>query len=273
MKSLLIKKMKTELKGCEDLFSENCMFNRTCKKKGTEGCNPYCYPFVVLHGQKGDGGFWRTTGVPTKYKKCLAGNLPIGNENPEHYRFILNFIQKIGSLVEEKGVGLFIYSIPNKENQFGTGTGKTTTAITLLNEYVLESVRKHLKGEVELKNNPALFVKGSELQNKYNAQFRGSAEAQKEASDSFYRMKNRMKHVPLLVIDDIAIRGITEAFENELYEVIDYRATEGKSTIYTSNLPLSEVSAIMGQRIASRIDGMTIPLAFKGQDHRKGGLF
>lgn len=255
------------------MIHEICMFNRTCKRKMTEECNKFCFPFVLLHGQTGEGGFWKTTGVPAKYKKCLAENLPIKNDNPEHYERIMTFIKKIGTLVDEKGVGLFIYSIPNETNQFGTGTGKTTTAITILNEYVLYSVRNHLRGEAELKNNPALFVKGSELQNKYNSQFRGSVESQKEASDSFYKMKQRMKVVPLLVIDDIAIRGITEAFENELYEIIDYRATEGKSTIYTSNLPMNQVAEIMGQRITSRIEGMTVALAFKGQDHRKGGLF
>lgn len=261
------------MKGSENMFHEQCMFKRTCKRKGTESCNKYCFPFVVLHGQTGEGGFWRTTGVPARYKKCLAENLPIENDNPDQYKRVMNFISKIGTLIDEKGVGLFIYSVPNQENPFGTGTGKTTTAITILNEYVLHAVRKHLRGEEELKNNPALFVKGSELQNKYNAQFRGSIESQKKASDSFYKMKQRMKVVPLLIIDDIAIRGITEAFESELYEIIDYRATEGKSTIYTSNLPLTEVAEIMGQRIASRIAGMTIPLSFKGQDHRKGGLF
>lgn len=261
------------MKGCDYVFYESCMLNRTCKKKGTENCNKLCFPFVVLHGQDGKGGFWRTTGVPAKYKKCLVDNLPIEAENPEAYRGAITFINKFDSFVEDRGIGLFLVSSPNTDNQLGTGTGKTTTAITILNEYVIHSVRKHLKGEAVLKNNPALFVKGSELQNKYNAQFRGNPEMQKEASDSFYRLKQRMKVVPLLVIDDIAIRGITEAFENELYEIIDYRATEGKSTIYTSNLPLKDVSQMMGQRIASRIDGMTVALTFKGKDHRKGGLF
>lgn len=264
---------ENNVKGSDKMFYENCMLNRTCKKKGTESCNKYCFPFVVLHGQNSDGGFWRTTGVPTKYKKCLAGTLPMGKDNPEEYKFVLNYISKVDSVVDEKGVGLFIYSVPNNENPFGTGTGKTTAAITILNEYVLNAVRRHLRGEKIIKHNPALFIKGSELQNKYNAQFRGSMESQQNASDSFYKTKERMKKVNLLVIDDIAIRGITEAFENELYEIIDYRATEGKATIFTSNLPLKDVAEIMGQRIASRIDGMTIPLAIKGKDYRKGGLF
>ena len=256
------------------MLSDKCLFSRTCKNKDTEKCNQLCYPFVVLHGQRGDSGFWRTTGVPVKYKKCLFENLPIKDSNTKVYNTIEKYLSKLGYYVEEKGVGLFLYSVPNKENIFGTGTGKTTTAITILNEYVLFAVKRHLRGEQEIKGvNPALFVKASEFQNKYNAQFRGSLENQKEASDTFYRFKERMKKVPLLVIDDIAVRDCTEAFKNELFEIIDSRATEELATIYTSNYPLEKLSEFLGERIVSRIDGMTVKLGFVGQDFRKGGLF
>lgn len=254
------------------MFSKNCMFNRTCKNKDTEKCSKHCFPFVVLHGE-GEGGFWRTTGVPTKYKHCLIGNLPIQKDNAKAYEVVVKYVASIEQYVNEKGVGLFLFSVPSKENPFGTGTGKSTTAVTILNEYVLHEVRKHLKGEYELRNNPAIFIKASEFQNKYNAQFRGSYENQQKASDDFYKFKERMKNISLLVIDDIAIRDTTEAFKNELFEIIDHRATEGATTIYTSNYPLERVAEFLGERITSRIDGMCFKLGFQGSDHRKGGLF
>lgn len=123
-----------------------------------------------------------------------------------------------------------------------------------------------------LEHNASMFVKASELQNRYNEQFRGSAEMQKGASDRFYTLKQRMKQVPLLVLDDIAIREITQAFENELYEVIDTRATNELATIFTSNLAIAELGAMIGERITSRIDGMTVKVAFQGKDFRRGGL-
>lgn len=227
----------------------------------------------MLHGQKGDGGFWRTTGVPAKYKDCLKENLPIKADNPKVFETVLKYIEKIEKVVEEKGMGLFLFSIPTDSNTFGTGTGKTTTAITILNEYVINATKRHLKGEKVLKKNPALFVKASALQNKYNAQFRGSFELQQEASNAFYRFKERMKETTLLVIDDIAVRDTTEAFKNELFEVIDHRATEGLATIFTSNYPMKKVTDFLGERIASRIDGMALQIGFTGQDHRKGGCF
>lgn len=249
------------------------MFRRTCKKKDSESCNKYCYPFIMLHGQDGESGFWRTTGVPTKYRKCLVGNLPIKEANPKPYEIAVKYMANIGSYVDEKGVGLFLFSVPSKENPFGTGTGKTTTAITILNEYVLYAVKKHLKKEKELKTNPAIFVKASEFQNKYNSQFRGSFELQQEASNMFYKFKERMKKTPLLVIDDIAVRDATEPFKNEVFEIIDYRATEGLATIITSNYPLEKVAEFLGERIASRIEGMCFKIGFTGTDFRRGGLW
>lgn len=252
---------------------ENCMFQRTCKNKERGGCSVTCYPYVMLHGTNGDGGFWGCTGVPKAYKKCLIENLPIQQQNPKAYDRSIKYITNIDKFVEEKGLGLFLYSVPNVNNMLGTGTGKTTTACTILNEYVINAVKRHLTGEKELSNNPALFIKGSQFQNIYNSQFRGITEEQQKASDKFYKLKNRMKSINLLVIDDIAIRGVTEAFENELYEIIDSRATENLATIYTSNVTIQEIEKTLGQRIASRIEGMAMAWEFIGADNRKGGLW
>jgi DNA replication protein DnaC len=82
-----------------------------------------------------------------------------------------------------------------------------------------------------------------------------------------------MLYVELLVIDDIAVRGGTEAFLNEMYELVDTRANNGGTTIYTSNLPINEIGAVLGERIASRIEGMAVPMELRGEDNRKGGLF
>lgn len=251
------------------MFHEKCKFNRTCKNRGTAQCNEHCYPFVVLHGTSGKAGFWGATNVPTKYKDCLIENLPIGNDNPKVLAVIQKYVSDINMYVKEKNVGLFLFSIPDATNKFGTGTGKTTTAITVLNEFVIDQVKRHMKGEINLTKNPALFVKASEFQNKYNEQFRGSFENQQQASEVYYRFKQRMKQTDLLVIDDVAIRDTTEAFRNEFFEIIDHRSTEDRTTIFTSNLPIEKVAEVLGDRIASRIEGMCYMLGLKGSDHRK----
>lgn len=252
---------------------EMCKFAGTCLKAGTESCNNLCYPFVFLHGTQGDTGIWKTRNVPKKYDNCWMHNIPIKESNPKAFSVIEKYCGSVVDYVVEKGVGLFLYSIPNAENRFGTGTGKTTSAITIQNHFTLEASREYLRGNMKFEYNPSLFVKASELQNKYNEQFRGTPEMQKEASEKFYHLKDKMKKVPLLILDDIAIRELTQAFENELYEVIDTRATNELATIFTSNLAITELGNMIGDRIASRIDGMTVKVAFQGKDFRKGGLF
>ena len=250
-------------------MSKKCKFADKCRKKGTPACSPLCQAFTFMHGASGDRGLWTTRNVPHKYEGCSLQNLP--KLEPERTD---NLVRKYGSLVLDKvqdGLGLFLYSKPTATNKFGTGNGKTTTAITLFNEYLVERAYQHLKGINRLtsKANPALFVKSSDFQNVYNSQFRGTKEMQEVASLRYYRLKESMLNVELLVIDDVALRAGTEAFINEMYEIIDHRAVEELATIFTSNIPMEDLASIYGDRIVSRIEGMTVPLAFEGNDNRK----
>jgi DNA replication protein DnaC len=96
----------------------------------------------------------------------------------------------------------------------------------------------------------------------------------KEAADKkYYKIKKLLMNVELLVMDDIGIRQkITDSFENELTEIIDARDNNMLASIFTSNLPLEKLADTMGDRIASRISGMTEQIAFKGKDNRRGGI-
>ena len=244
--------------------------------KDTRECDYTCFPCTFMHGvEGGKGGLWATTGVPKKYKAARLENLPIEGANPKAYTLIKKYIDNVLHFVQEKNAGLFLYSIPQDDNPFGTGTGKTTTAVTVLNHFVIERARAYLKGEQDLKGNPAIFVKSTELQNAFNAQFRGSRDMQEEASARYYSLKKALKKTEVVVLDDIATRGsrISEAFEDELYEILDYRSTQGHTSIFTSNIGIEEMSRCLGDRITSRIAGMTVKVGFKGSDNRLDSLF
>ncbi|MHC5291089.1 hypothetical protein CHCC14819_0453 [Bacillus licheniformis] len=249
-----------------------CKLAGRCKYAGKSGvCNALCSPFISMHGD-GKTGLWRATNVPPKYKNSFVSNLPIQKDNPAAHTFIHAYTSNILENVQN-GVGLFFYSIPNAENKLGTGTGKTTSAVALLHEYLIARVVENETGGRRIENNPALFYKASELQTLYNAQFRGTPEMQEKASHKYYKVKHLMMTAEMLVLDDIGIRQkITDAFENELTEIIDARDSNVLMTIYTSNLPISKLANTLGERIASRIEGMTEEVAFVGKDHRKGGV-
>lgn len=251
-----------------------CALASRCKKAGqAEFCNVTCFPYVVMHGSSGNGGLWAATNVPKKYRDCFGHNLPksMETENPEAYEVIQKYLKFIIPLVHQ-GMGLYLYSRPSNENPLGTGTGKTTAAVTILNEYVLARVIQHVTNQEKIKEVPGLFVRAADLQNLYNSLFRGNDEMREKAAQRYYRLKELMKNVELLVIDDIAIRDATEAYLNELFEIIDARDTKRLALIFTSNLSLKGLAATLGDRIASRIAGMTEQIELNGKDHRRRGI-
>lgn len=259
-------------------LEKGCLFANQCSNAGVEGlCNYTCYPHAFMYGvEGGKGGLFATTGVPKKYAHCMIHNLPIAEANSKAYNLIKKYAENSVEFVLNKKVGLFLFSIPNPANPFGTGTGKTTSAVTVLNHFLTDRSKAYLKGELPLQENPCLFIKCTELQNTFNAQFRGSNELKDRASSKYYSMKDKIKHTELVVLDDIATRGsrVSEAFEDELYEILDYRATNDiGATIFTSNVNMQELSASLGERIASRISGMAVQVGLAGEDNRLGSLF
>jgi DNA replication protein DnaC len=255
-----------------ELMNSICKLAPHCKHAGKEGiCNALCSPFMLLHGE-GNSGLWKATNVPPKYRNSTFETLPIQKDNNVAYAFLKTYR---GNILENvrNGIGLFFYSIPNAENRLGTGTGKTTSAVALLHAYLLERVKEDSTGGQKIEQNPALFYKASELQTLYNAQFRGTQDMQDKASLRYYKIKRLLMTAELVVLDDIGIRQkITDAFENELTEIIDARDSKVLMTIYTSNLPIEKLADTLGDRIASRIEGMTETVAFVGKDHRRGGV-
>lgn len=238
-------------------------------KKGTDvcECDIKCYPLVLLEGFDGKGGFIGGSNIPKKYLNNMPYNLPIKNDNPRTHEIVMRFLNNITKNIR-RGTGLYLYSLPSKENPFGTGTGKTTTATALANYYIRRRIIEHVKREYEITNNPVLFLSGAEFQNTFNAQFSGSYGLKEAAAVKFQNRKDMAMKCELLILDDIATRG-GDTFLNHLFEIIDYRVTAELSTIFTSNVAMQDLGGILGDRIASRIDGACVPLPFSGRDHRK----
>ncbi|MFD9628601.1 P-loop NTPase family protein [Peribacillus muralis] len=246
-----------------------CVLAANCKAAGSVNCNSTCWPYVVTHGASGKGGLWNSTNIPKKYKDRRAANMNlIASQNPQAYATAKMFVDNVVDYVED-GVGLFLYSIPNQDNRMGTGTGKTTVATTLLNEYTIARIKLHATGKKKLTVQPSYFLRASEFQNTHKAKYSGSEEARLMAAEKFSRLKALMMEVELLVVDDISLRNSTESLTDEFYEILDERNIEGLATILTSNQPIQKVGEMLSEQIASRIAGMCEMVGFVGKDNRK----
>ena len=256
------------MKTCE----KDCLLASYCSQAGNPHfCNYTCFPRTRLHGLEGDGGLIAVANIPLKYRKSTIQNLPFKEENPKAYAIVTRYGEKIVEKVNE-GVGLYLFGVPSEENPKGVGNGKTTAATALLIEYLRQITILEAKKKYKIEDIPAFFMKMAKFQNVHNSQFRGSNDVQNVNADRYQELKKKMINCDLLVLDDIGLRGITEALQNEFDEIIDERDTNRKATIFTSNVPLKNLSKIFGEQIASRIEGMTIPVPFYGKDHRRRNL-
>ncbi|WP_198951233.1 ATP-binding protein [Marinococcus halophilus] len=224
-----------------------------------------------MHGVNENGGLLAVANIPAKYKNTTLQTLPFEEDNPKAYQYIQKYAAKIEQRIDD-GFGLYLFGVPSKENPKGTGTGKTTAAVAITIEYLRQRAISEAKQERSIDKEPAFFMKMAKFQNVYNSQYRGSAENKELNGDKYDSLKQKMMNVDLLVLDDIGLRGMTEAFINEVYEIIDERDTNERATIFTSNVPRDTIHTMLGEQVASRIEGMTQALPFKGKDHRKKSL-
>lgn len=74
--------------------------------------------------------------------------------------------------------------------------------------------------------------------------------------------------VDLLIIDDVGTEFVTAYSSAVMYDIINSRLNNEKSTIISSNLSPTGIDGIYGERMTSRISGIYTPIAFIGRDLR-----
>lgn len=89
-----------------------------------------------------------------------------------------------------------------------------------------------------------------------------------EATQAEYAAKYAYD-VDLLIIDDVGTEFVTAYSSATLFDIINSRLIEGKSTVISSNLSPSKIDETYGARMASRITGSFSPIGFIGVDLRR----
>lgn len=73
----------------------------------------------------------------------------------------------------------------------------------------------------------------------------------------------------MLILDDLGAEFVTSYSTSILYNLVNTRISNGKSTIISTNLSLKELNRQYADRVISRIIGNYSVLWFKGNDIRR----
>jgi DNA replication protein DnaC len=126
----------------------------------------------------------------------------------------------------------------------GVGTGKTTEAFAAWSYVVRQAGR------------PGEWVTVPDL-------LEGMRPGRPERVDFTTLQRTRC-----LLLDDLAAERESEWTAEILYRLLDYRYAWQLPTVITSNVPPNEVRAKLGDRIASRLNGMGRTVVLEGGDRR-----
>lgn len=182
-----------------------------------------------------------SSGIPLKRsypKKLIAG------ADYDSFCVLADIKDDIISFVND-GKNLYICSDE-------TGNGKTSWAIKLLMKY-FDSVwaGNGFRPRGYFQHVPTLFNTLKDFSNTHSA------------------LKSTLETVDLVVWDDIASVQMSAYDNSQLLSLLDSRAMQEKSNIFTGNITKKEsMEKILGNRLASRVWNSSIVVEFVGKDRR-----
>lgn len=230
------------------------------RKDGCASCSKFCQHRIAMSGYDGNGGAIGAASVPKDYRHLNAMNSPLRESNAQITKIVDAYIKTFKRQLSggDRVKSLYLWS----ENP---GTGKTTTAATVMNEWLaINYLYKASEGKhVDLL--ATYFLDVNELQTRYNLatmmRDEGGIEKVGEAI-------KRAQTADFVVLDDVGVRDSTEAFTAYIHSIINARTTAALPTIYTSNLPMEDMAEIFSERTYDRIRDQCVAVPFKGESKR-----
>ena len=123
-----------------------------------------------------------------------------------------------------------------------TGNGKTSWAIKIMKNFIDNYACVY--------DLDCLYVNIPEFMNLRRNSFNNYA-----AQLQYQELERRIREARLVIMDEVASKQASEFDIELLYQLVNYRSTNQKSTIYTSNIKPEELRKLVGDRIADRITG------------------
>ena len=200
---------------------------------------------------------YERAGIPKGYKHIYVDNNVVRGDQKALYDVLDSYVKSFTTEgIQIKSIYLYSQS---------PGTGKTTTAASLLNEYIRRRfMYLASKGET-IPEVLALFMDVNDVQTRYNM---ASMSNDDEEMSRIVADIRRYSTVPFLVCDDIGLRNATESFRALVHAVINERVANELPTVYTSNVPIGDLASVFDDRLADRIGDQCAVLKFTGNSKR-----
>lgn len=216
---------------------------------------------IALHGGSGIGGALQAANIPQDYRHLTPQDAPMLATQADAARAAKRLSERFREHFKD-GYRLrsaYLHST-------SPGTGKTTLACALLNEFIALNYLAKLKGLAHHRH-PAYFLDVNAWQGSYNlAVALGKDSAEMQAFVAELRLAQAAQ---LIVLDDIGVREATPGFRTHLHTLVNARVAAGKPTIYTSNIEMKELAMVFGeQRLADRVKEQCVEIAFTGGSKR-----
>lgn len=200
---------------------------------------------------------YAAAGIPQDYQGIYLDNSLAKDDQAEVYRALEAYVATF-SKEDTRIKSVYLYSK-------SPGTGKTTSAIVLLNEYIRRRFLYYVKKGEQVPETLGLFWDVNDFQRTYNlASMASDQEELRTVKDDI----ERYSKVEMLVMDDVGVRGSTESFRSLVHSVVNYRITNNLPTVFTSNVLLEDLGTVFDDRLRDRISDQNVILAFKGESKR-----
>lgn len=188
--------------------------------------------------------------IPLEYHEANLSNYTVDKDNREVFEFLKPYVDNIVGEVD-KGTNFFFYHT-------NPGSGKTYNACVLLNQFIYKTC---LTERFDFENPLALFVEYPSLMHRLRY---------KRDDEETEKYVERVKSVPLLLIDDIGSGTTSEFTIEQTYIILNHRFNHRLSTIITSNLSIQELRQpnVLAPRNVSRILARCVGKEIGGRDRR-----
>lgn len=200
---------------------------------------------------------YEAAGIPKGYRDIYLDNSPAREDQAEIYSLLESYV-KTFTADDVRIKSLYLYSA-------SPGNGKTSSAAVLANEYIRRRFMYLASKGRTIPEVLALFMDVNDVQTRYNM---ASMSNDDEEMARIVADIKRYSTAPFLICDDLAVRGATESFRSLVHAVINERNTAELPTVYTSNVPISDLASVFDARLADRIGDMAAVLQFKGTSKR-----